>query len=286
MAPQMESYPLQTMPNNSVVGHSHEKASDLAGTDLASMGHRPFDNVQPSAFDINSNAVNESNSIFQLSRRDMMPEELSLYYRDPQGDIQGPFLRVDIISWFEQGFFGADLPVRVPDAPDEAPFMELGHVMPHLIAAHDFATSNGPNLVKSDGFQGNQDVNVSAAAPVSEIGFLSAPDNQHWQLPEFNCLSRKHEGLMQHFYLRVKAFMMKKLFSQGRPGSSDSAAKFTNNQTVPTDLIEPGAQHKSKNKMHPFGLLWSELEGSSLRNDQPINSKQEALIELKMRRID
>ncbi|XP_074563327.1 uncharacterized protein LOC141819958 isoform X5 [Curcuma longa] len=60
------------------------------------------------------------------------PEELSLYYRDPQGDIQGPFLGFDIISWFEQGFFGTDLPVCLSDAPEGTPFQPLGEVMPHL----------------------------------------------------------------------------------------------------------------------------------------------------------
>ncbi|CAK9882952.1 unnamed protein product [Sphagnum jensenii] len=32
-------------------------------------------------------------------------EELSIFYKDPQGDIQGPVMRVDIIDWFEAGFF-------------------------------------------------------------------------------------------------------------------------------------------------------------------------------------
>ncbi|XP_042459397.1 protein ESSENTIAL FOR POTEXVIRUS ACCUMULATION 1-like isoform X2 [Zingiber officinale] len=60
------------------------------------------------------------------------PEELSLYYQDPQGDVQGPFLGFDIISWFEQGFFGTDLPVCLSDAPEGTPFQPLGEVMPHL----------------------------------------------------------------------------------------------------------------------------------------------------------
>ncbi|XP_020586942.1 uncharacterized protein LOC110029136 isoform X2 [Phalaenopsis equestris] len=59
-------------------------------------------------------------------------EEWSLFYQDPQGDIQGPFLGVDIISWFEQGFFGLDLPVCLSDAPEGTPFRPLGEVMPHL----------------------------------------------------------------------------------------------------------------------------------------------------------
>ncbi|KAL3676449.1 hypothetical protein R1sor_026397 [Riccia sorocarpa] len=60
------------------------------------------------------------------------PEELSLYYTDPQGEMQGPFLGSDIIDWFEAGFFGLDLPVRLADAPSTAPFTSLGNVMPHL----------------------------------------------------------------------------------------------------------------------------------------------------------
>ncbi|RWW82297.1 hypothetical protein BHE74_00009246 [Ensete ventricosum] len=59
-------------------------------------------------------------------------EELSLLYQDPQGDIQGPFLVVDIISWFEQGFFGTDLLVCLSDAPEGTPFQPLGEIMPHM----------------------------------------------------------------------------------------------------------------------------------------------------------
>ncbi|RZS23975.1 hypothetical protein BHM03_00056991, partial [Ensete ventricosum] len=68
----------------------------------------------------------------KLSEQGTSPEELSLYYQDPQGDIQGPFLGVDIISWFEQGFFDTDLPVCLSDAPEGTPFQPLGELMPHL----------------------------------------------------------------------------------------------------------------------------------------------------------
>jgi GYF domain len=62
------------------------------------------------------------------------PEDLSLLYKDPQGQIQGPFSGADIIGWFEAAFFGIDLLVRPEDAPDDAPFVQLGDVMPHLKA--------------------------------------------------------------------------------------------------------------------------------------------------------
>ncbi|CAN8276967.1 unnamed protein product [Cochlearia groenlandica] len=62
------------------------------------------------------------------------PEELSLYYKDPQGLIQGPFSGSDIIGWFEAGYFGIDLLVRLASAPKDSPFSLLGDVMPHLRA--------------------------------------------------------------------------------------------------------------------------------------------------------
>ncbi|KAF8024337.1 hypothetical protein BT93_F1506 [Corymbia citriodora subsp. variegata] len=62
------------------------------------------------------------------------PEELVLYYKDPQGEIQGPFSGGDIIGWFEAGYFGIDLQVRRANAPNDVPFSLLGDVMPHLRA--------------------------------------------------------------------------------------------------------------------------------------------------------
>ncbi|GFY86154.1 GYF domain-containing protein [Actinidia rufa] len=62
------------------------------------------------------------------------PEDLLLYYKDPQGEIQGPFSGSDIIGWFESGYFGIDLQVRLANAPHDSPFSSLGDVMPHLQA--------------------------------------------------------------------------------------------------------------------------------------------------------
>ncbi|RVX15225.1 hypothetical protein CK203_007907 [Vitis vinifera] len=62
------------------------------------------------------------------------PEDMVLYYKDPQGEIQGPFSGSDIIGWFEAGYFGIDLQVRLASAPNDSPFFVLGDVMPHLRA--------------------------------------------------------------------------------------------------------------------------------------------------------
>ncbi|XP_022772767.1 uncharacterized protein LOC111315363 isoform X2 [Durio zibethinus] len=62
------------------------------------------------------------------------PEDLLLHYKDPLGEIQGPFSGIDIIGWFEAGYFGIDLEVRLANAPKDSPFSLLGDVMPHLQA--------------------------------------------------------------------------------------------------------------------------------------------------------
>ncbi|XP_031125081.1 protein ESSENTIAL FOR POTEXVIRUS ACCUMULATION 1-like [Ipomoea triloba] len=62
------------------------------------------------------------------------PEDFMLYYKDPQGEIQGPFSGSDIIGWLEAGYFGIDLLVRLVGAPPDTPFAQLGDVMPHLRA--------------------------------------------------------------------------------------------------------------------------------------------------------
>ncbi|XP_027354499.1 uncharacterized protein LOC113864691 isoform X2 [Abrus precatorius] len=62
------------------------------------------------------------------------PEDLSLFYKDPQGQVQGPFKGIDIIGWFEAGYFGIDLPVRLEHAAPDSPWLQLGDAMPHLRA--------------------------------------------------------------------------------------------------------------------------------------------------------
>lgn len=93
-----------------------------------------------SVFDYTSQEQNLSNKLLPLEIEKnintpetvILPEDLSFCYLDPQGVIQGPYQGRDIIAWFEQGFFGTDLPIRLSDAPDGSPFKELGEVMPHL----------------------------------------------------------------------------------------------------------------------------------------------------------
>lgn len=152
------------------------------------------------ASEISSNLPDDSHSLFDFSSQRQIPsinqqgmkinektypsesvtapEELSLCYLDPQGVIQGPFLGIDIILWFEQGFFGIDLPVRLSDASEGSPFQELGDIMPHLRVKTGL--DSGSNLViqsePSDAIGRNLKVDVNTF----DYNGSSFSDDQPW----------------------------------------------------------------------------------------------------------
>lgn len=189
----------------------------------ASFKHPKFEDLDSSAaFDIYKKLPDDSSSLFDTSSlhdghssnepdgkgndpaRVTLPEELSLYYRDPQGEIQGPFLGADIISWFEQGFFGTDLPVCLSDASEGAPFQELGDVIPHLkIKAQSLsANSTDKKFELPDAIEGNLEASTHSSDFISGSAGI---DDRQWALPELEGLSghhvqprsSKHEDLME-----------------------------------------------------------------------------------------
>ena len=127
-----------------------------------------FPSLQPTLGrnEINIKGNNEAYSLESVTS----PEYLSWCYLDPQGVIQGPYLGIDIITWFEQGYFGTDLPVRLSDAPDGSPFQELGEVMPHLRMKSGSAASVSAvtRMQIPDSFEGSLEETISSSASAPE----------------------------------------------------------------------------------------------------------------------
>ncbi|KAE8734538.1 Ribosomal protein L7Ae/L30e/S12e/Gadd45 family protein [Hibiscus syriacus] len=138
-----------------------------------------FQSLQPNLGynQINVKGNNESHSLESITP----PEELSLRYLDPQGVVQGPYLGIDIISWFEQGYFGTDLPVQLANAPDGLPFQELGELMPHL--RMNSGSASGVIAVTRkqipDHFEGSLEETISSASAPEFKG--SAIEREHQQ---------------------------------------------------------------------------------------------------------
>jgi len=59
----------------------------------------------------------------------MPPAVNQFVYKDPQGQLQGPFSKDDIIEWYEGGFFPLDLQVRAVEDGPGAPFNNLSDML-------------------------------------------------------------------------------------------------------------------------------------------------------------
>ncbi|KAA3475518.1 GYF domain-containing-like protein isoform 1 [Gossypium australe] len=186
-----------------------------------------FPSLQPT---VGCNSINVEGNIPAHSLESAMPpEDMSLCYLDPQGVIQGPYLGIDIISWFEQGYFGTDLPVRLANAPDGSPFQELGEVMPHLIMNPGSASSVSAvtRMRVPDRLEGSleETISSSASAPAqgSAIGreqqqslspFETSGTNFHLRGP---CQSYHSE---HQFYEDPNIHNFAVAQADGRPGSA------------------------------------------------------------------
>ncbi|XP_057496356.1 protein ESSENTIAL FOR POTEXVIRUS ACCUMULATION 1-like isoform X3 [Actinidia eriantha] len=293
-------------------------ASHLKVADSAFTKHPPLDdNASAAAIDISTKLLDDSKSLFVSPSSEQSwggnllhfqgshyehqleggipPEELSLCYLDPQGEIQGPFLGVDIISWFEQGFFGTDLPVRMADTPEGTPFQELGEVIPHLKFTDGQACST--NLISKvdqpGALEEKSEPSLPASAIVSEITCLSALNDHCWQLSGSDGLPMQHvqstisehEGPFQLPFSEGQSFhdlvvQDEEIVFPGRPGSggnlpgktstsiNDPPANPRGTPSLPTEFTESFMSNQNNNKLHPFGLLWSELEGTNARHNQ------------------
>ncbi|RKP22543.1 hypothetical protein SYNPS1DRAFT_31854 [Syncephalis pseudoplumigaleata] len=81
------------------------------------------------------------------------PEETLWFYRDPQGNIQGPFTGLDMHEWYKAGFFTANLLVKREGDADFEPLGQLVQILgndempfllpsPHHLAALHLAQSS------------------------------------------------------------------------------------------------------------------------------------------------
>ncbi|XP_061353364.1 protein ESSENTIAL FOR POTEXVIRUS ACCUMULATION 1-like isoform X2 [Gastrolobium bilobum] len=126
------------------------------------------------------------------------PEELSLLYRDPKGQIQGPFKGIDIIGWFEAGYFGIDLPVRLENSAADSTWSSLGDIMPHLRAkARPPPGFSAPKSNEFTDVPGRQNSSTlgNTLTGLSEVELLRS-DSRHRQSSAAEVENRYLESLM------------------------------------------------------------------------------------------
>uniref|UniRef100_A0ACD5XAY9 Uncharacterized protein n=1 Tax=Avena sativa TaxID=4498 RepID=A0ACD5XAY9_AVESA len=238
------------------------------------------------------------------SGQDSYPEELTLYYLDPQGGVQGPFMGTDIVSWYEDGYFGLELPVRLSQAPDEAPFRPLSELMPYL--GHKPQSLPPVTSVGSAESKDSVHNNFEDALPTSgsfgKSDQISKGDSENYGVnpkrgdQEASVQSRTSwfpsaEAEKAETNLDIRQQRIPETVSQdaeevlytGKPNSSmgQSRQDFDNDradfQLTSLDSRSgvgeanlPKHDAPRENELSPLGLFWSELEG--MHPKQPLSS--------------
>ncbi|KAL4920183.1 hypothetical protein BDW62DRAFT_177829 [Aspergillus aurantiobrunneus] len=73
-----------------------------------------------------SQAASTASSVPTAQQRTMvMPDRMRWIYRDPQGNIQGPWTGLEMHDWFKAGFFSPDLQIRKLEDPEFEPLAQL-----------------------------------------------------------------------------------------------------------------------------------------------------------------
>ncbi|OEL15270.1 hypothetical protein BAE44_0023710 [Dichanthelium oligosanthes] len=232
------------------------------------------------------------------------PEELTLYYLDPQGGVQGPFLGADIISWYEDGYFGLELPVRLSQAPDDVPFRPLVEVMPHLgqkpqthppalcdesAESLDSAQSKFEAAIPASASSGKSDQaskwdsESNAVDPKRGDHEASLPSRTGWlSSPETGKDIANISNRQQLIPESVTQDAEEVLYT-GRPNSSmGQSVRDLENDHADFQLASrdphsgvgeanlPQHDVPRESDLSPLGLLWSELEG--MHPKQPLSS--------------
>lgn len=71
-------------------------------------------------------SVSNPGSVPPAQQRTMvMPDRMRWIYRDPQGNIQGPWTGLEMHDWFKAGFFSPDLQIKKLEDPEFEPLAQL-----------------------------------------------------------------------------------------------------------------------------------------------------------------
>ncbi|CRG83918.1 PERQ amino acid-rich with GYF domain-containing protein 2 [Talaromyces islandicus] len=148
---QQETNPSSQVPITSSTSALH--------TPLAASGEVPQTSQTPSA--------GSSGTIPTAQQRTMvMPDRMRWIYRDPQGNIQGPWSGLEMHDWFKAGFFTAELQVKKLEDPEFEPLAQL---------VRRIGNSREPFLVPQIGIPHGPDPTSASWTAPSQTGTAQPP---------------------------------------------------------------------------------------------------------------
>jgi PERQ amino acid-rich with GYF domain-containing protein len=108
-------------------GHMDDAAGQPANltTSLSMAALNQTRTAQPSAQTPVSNNTASNQPPQPQQRRMVMPDRMRWIYRDPTGNVQGPFSGLEMHDWYKGGFFSPELQVKKQEDGDYEPLLQL-----------------------------------------------------------------------------------------------------------------------------------------------------------------
>ncbi|KAH7562869.1 hypothetical protein BM1_02389 [Bipolaris maydis] len=103
--------------------NSTGQPQNIATTSLSMAALNPTRTAQPSTPGVGSPA--SSQPPVPQQRMMVMPDRMRWIYRDPSGNVQGPFSGLEMHDWYKAGFFSPELLVKKAEEPDYEPLAQL-----------------------------------------------------------------------------------------------------------------------------------------------------------------
>ncbi|RAH78312.1 hypothetical protein BO86DRAFT_391863 [Aspergillus japonicus CBS 114.51] len=114
----------ELQPHDKTVQGGQPVTTSTSQTPVSAVGSGPGSMVpdapQPSQTPGNSGSVPPAQQ-----RTMVMPDRMRWIYRDPQGNIQGPWTGLEMHDWFKAGFFSPDLQIKKLEDPEFEPLAQL-----------------------------------------------------------------------------------------------------------------------------------------------------------------
>ncbi|KAL4941262.1 hypothetical protein BDV06DRAFT_194856 [Aspergillus oleicola] len=104
-------------------GQPAPATTSTSHTPVSAVGSIPTSMVQEGQ---QAGQTGSAGSVPTAQQRTMvMPDRMRWIYRDPQGNIQGPWTGLEMHDWFKAGFFSPDLQIRKLEDPEFEPLAQL-----------------------------------------------------------------------------------------------------------------------------------------------------------------
>ncbi|KAL4879103.1 hypothetical protein BJY04DRAFT_194245 [Aspergillus karnatakaensis] len=253
-----------------VSGQPAPAATSTSHTPVSAVGSIPT-SMLPEGQQV-SQAGSATGSVPTAQQRTMvMPDRMRWIYRDPQGNIQGPWTGLEMHDWFKAGFFSPDLQIRKLEDPEFEPLAQL---------VRRIGNSREPFLVPQIGVPHGPEPNAPTWGSAGPTPTGSAQPPFPGSFPSFGTtLTAEQQNALERRKQEEQYLMARQKEHLAQQQALMKQIQFQPGTAVPHGIHPPQLQHHSSaHSLHsqpsfgsiasPIGFQPSPIQGSTQQQQQ------------------